>query len=43
MSEYYAREHSYGFRYDDPVFGLAWPLAITVISEQDLAWPTFSP
>jgi dTDP-4-dehydrorhamnose 3,5-epimerase len=42
MSEYYARERSRGFRYDDPVFALAWPLAITVISEQDLAWPAFS-
>jgi dTDP-4-dehydrorhamnose 3,5-epimerase len=42
MSEYYARERSRGFRYDDPVFALPWPLAITVISEQDLAWPAFS-
>jgi dTDP-4-dehydrorhamnose 3,5-epimerase len=42
MSEYYAREHSHGFRYDDPAFALAWPLAITVMSEQDLAWPAFS-
>lgn len=42
MSEYYAREQSHGFRYDDPAFALAWPFAITVISEQDLAWPRFS-
>jgi dTDP-4-dehydrorhamnose 3,5-epimerase len=42
MSEYYAREHTHGFRYDDRAFSLAWPLAITVISEQDLAWPAFS-
>ena len=43
MSEYYDRQRSYGFRYDDSAFGLAWPLAITVISEQDLAWPAFAP
>jgi dTDP-4-dehydrorhamnose 3,5-epimerase len=42
MSEYYAPEHGSGFRYDDPAFTLAWPLAITVISEQDLGWPAFS-
>jgi dTDP-4-dehydrorhamnose 3,5-epimerase len=41
MSEYYAPEHESGFRYDDPAFKLAWPLAVTVISEQDLAWPAF--
>jgi dTDP-4-dehydrorhamnose 3,5-epimerase len=42
MSEYYAPERGSGFRYDDPAFTLAWPLAITVISEQDIAWPAFS-
>lgn len=42
MSEYYAPERGSGFRYDDPAFALTWPLAITVISEQDIAWPAFS-
>lgn len=42
MGEYYAPEHSAGFRYDDPAFALIWPLAVTAISEQDLAWPAFS-
>lgn len=42
MSEYYAPEHGSGFRYDDAAFALAWPLPITTISEQDLAWPVFS-
>jgi dTDP-4-dehydrorhamnose 3,5-epimerase len=42
MSEYYAPENGTGFRYDDPAFALPWPLAITVISEQDLGWPAFS-
>jgi len=30
-----------GFRYDDPAFGLDWPLPVSVISEKDAAWPAF--
>jgi dTDP-4-dehydrorhamnose 3,5-epimerase len=43
MSEYYAPEYGTGFRYDDAAFALSWPLSVTNISEQDLAWPAFSP
>ena len=28
-----------GVRHDDPVFGIAWPLPLTVISDKDRAWP----
>jgi dTDP-4-dehydrorhamnose 3,5-epimerase len=28
-----------GFRWDDPAFGIPWPLPITVISEKDANWP----
>lgn len=28
-----------GFRWDDPEFGIEWPLPVTVISEQDASWP----
>ena len=28
-----------GVRHDDPVFGIAWPLPLAVISEKDPAWP----
>ena len=28
-----------GARFDDPAFGIKWPLLATVISEQDLSWP----
>lgn len=31
-----------GFRHDDPVFGIDWPLEITTISEKDTAWPLVS-
>jgi dTDP-4-dehydrorhamnose 3,5-epimerase len=28
-----------GLRYDDPELGIAWPLSVTSISEQDATWP----
>jgi dTDP-4-dehydrorhamnose 3,5-epimerase len=28
-----------GVRHDDPVFGITWPLPISVVSEKDGAWP----
>lgn len=28
-----------GFRWDDPEFGISWPLPITVISDKDDGWP----
>lgn len=40
-SEFYSAEHARGVRYDDPVFGIEWPLPITSISEADRAWPDF--
>ena len=38
-SEFYSAEAASGVRYDDPVIGIRWPLAVTVISEQDRNWP----
>jgi dTDP-4-dehydrorhamnose 3,5-epimerase len=32
-----------GFRYDDPEFGIVWPLPVTVISEKDASWPLLVP
>jgi dTDP-4-dehydrorhamnose 3,5-epimerase len=32
-----------GFRWDDPEFGIVWPLPVTVISEQDASWPSRTP
>lgn len=42
MSEYYAPGTAAGYRYDDPAFAISWPLEVTVVSPQDLAWPSFS-
>ena len=41
MGGYYSPNDAAGIRYDDPAFGIEWPLAVTAISEQDLAWPRF--
>jgi|SRR5215475_4826270 len=30
-----------GVRYDDPAFGMAWPLPVGPMSEADRAWPPF--
>jgi dTDP-4-dehydrorhamnose 3,5-epimerase len=39
MSQFYAPGSSAGFRYDDPMVDISWPLPVSVISPQDLAWP----
>ena len=41
MSERYEAAAATGCRFDDPAFGVAWPLEPTVVSERDLAWPRF--
>ena len=38
-SEYFAPDAVCGVRYDDPAFGIKWPLAATVVSTQDRHWP----
>jgi dTDP-4-dehydrorhamnose 3,5-epimerase len=41
MSEFYSAEHARGVRYDDPAFGIRWPLSVGTISEKDLTWPDY--
>jgi dTDP-4-dehydrorhamnose 3,5-epimerase len=38
-SEFYTPNAVRGVRPDDPAFNIQWPLATTVISEQDRSWP----
>ena len=38
----YAPGSATGVRYDDPVFNIAWPGAVSVISVQDRNWPSLS-
>ncbi len=38
-SAFYTPSAARGVRFDDPAFGIQWPLAVTKISEQDRSWP----
>jgi dTDP-4-dehydrorhamnose 3,5-epimerase len=38
-SAFYAPESCRGARFDDPAFGIQWPLPVSAISEQDRNWP----
>jgi dTDP-4-dehydrorhamnose 3,5-epimerase len=39
VSAFYAPGCERGVRYDDPVVGIEWPLAVTVINERDASLP----
>jgi dTDP-4-dehydrorhamnose 3,5-epimerase len=41
-SKFYCRESAKGIRFEDPAFGIKWPLPIQVISESDKSWPDYS-
>lgn len=41
VGEFYTPGYERGIRYDDPAFGIEWPMPVTVISEKDAAWPAF--
>jgi dTDP-4-dehydrorhamnose 3,5-epimerase len=41
MSEFYAPESARGVRWDDPAFGITWPVDVAVISDQDRRHPDF--
>jgi dTDP-4-dehydrorhamnose 3,5-epimerase len=38
MFEFYSPEHAGGVRWDDPAFGITWPIADPIISEKDLSY-----
>jgi len=42
ISESYSPQSALGIRYNDPVFGITWPLPITEIAAKDLRWPDFA-
>lgn len=41
ISEFYKPEFARGFRYDDPTFGILWPVADRIISTRDATYPDF--
>jgi dTDP-4-dehydrorhamnose 3,5-epimerase len=43
VSTFYAPAEERGVRWNDPKFGIEWPLQPTEISEKDRSWPDFDP
>ncbi len=41
MFEFYAPEYASGVRWDDPAFGITWPLPGPIISERDQSYPAY--
>lgn len=41
MSEFYHPESARSVRWNDPAFGIEWPLAVTLISEKDQRHPMY--
>ena len=41
MSRRYVPEAASGVRFDDPAFGIEWPLPVSSVSERDRNWPDF--
>jgi dTDP-4-dehydrorhamnose 3,5-epimerase len=43
MTDFYRPELADGVRFDDPAFGLAWPMPVSSIAERDRLYPDFDP
>ena len=43
ISQFYHPESARGLRYDDPAFGIRWPLSDITVSTRDLSFPEFRP
>ena len=41
-SQYYTASAARGVRFDDPAFGIKWPLEPAAMSEQDVSWPVLA-
>ncbi|MEO8325113.1 MAG: dTDP-4-dehydrorhamnose 3,5-epimerase [Nitrospirota bacterium] len=41
MSEFYAPEYAKGVRWNDPAFGIQWPMDERLISDRDQSYPDF--
>lgn len=37
----YAPKSARGYRYNDPAFGIEWPLPVSCISDADASWPDY--
>jgi dTDP-4-dehydrorhamnose 3,5-epimerase len=43
VTEFYSPEHERGVRYNDPKFGIRWPMEPVLISDKDRNQPDFNP
>lgn len=43
MSQFFVPASARGVRWDDPAFGIRWPIAVQVISDRDKSYPDFAP
>ena len=43
MTDFYSPELASGVRWDDPTFGIVWPLAVSEMSSKDADFPDFDP
>ena len=41
MSAFYAPDHAAGVRWDDPAFGISWPVSDPILSGRDRRFPSF--
>jgi dTDP-4-dehydrorhamnose 3,5-epimerase len=41
VSQFYSPGSERGVRYDDPAFGIEWPIDVQVISSKDRSWPDY--
>jgi dTDP-4-dehydrorhamnose 3,5-epimerase len=41
VTQFWSRESERGVRYNDPAFGIEWPVEVQVISDKDKSWPDF--
>jgi dTDP-4-dehydrorhamnose 3,5-epimerase len=40
-SQFYVKESATGVRFNDPAFGIVWPLPVSIISRGDQCWPDY--
>ena len=43
ISQEYAPQYARGVRWNDPAFGIKWPISEPVISQKDKIWPDYKP
>ena len=41
MTEFFAPDCGRGARWNDPAFGIAWPLSNPIMNDRDRSWPDF--